>query len=409
VPDVDAPMREELERLLPLPDETGSDWESVLARVEQRDTRKRPRRAHAALGVAALAVAGVAALLAWPFSGDDGSVVERALAAAGDGAVLHVVFRAERPPINAIVDLETGERRNDVYPETELWYDRARGIRYTARIGNIVVSDHFAAAATDARLDTYVLLARNYRDALASGRAEVVGPGDVEGTAVYWIRVWKTSSRSVVKGEVRFHQVAHEVAVSQDSYEPVATRSTIDGKPDGLPLQRIVEFETLPADEVTFERPPPRREDEPHAFLCCRTEAIELADAASVIGRRPLALGDEFHDLPLRRVARVEGQTRKEGEEEWTGTITALELFYGSLNAEGEPDLGRPYVRLREAENLHMALVRTAVAPEGKAIVLGRNATATIDGLSVAIETSEKWDPSVLVAAVRALEPLRSR
>jgi hypothetical protein len=413
--DVDARVREEFERLLPLPDESGADWDTVLARAMKRGAsrgggRGRRRRAHMALTVGALVVAVLLVALAWPSGPDRGGVLERALAAAGDHAVLHVVFRAERP-IDAIVDLETGERRNNVYPETELWYDRARGIRYTGRIGDIVVSDDFAASATDARLDTYALLARSYRDALASGRARLVGPGDVDGRAVFWISVWDSSSRSVIDGKVTFHRVAQEVAVSQESYKPVATRSTIDGRPDGLPLQRIVEFETVPADEVEFERPSPRRGDErePHAFLCCGTEAIELEDARSVIGRQPLGLGDEFRNLPLRRVARVEGQTRKEGEEEWTGTITALELFYGSLNEDGEPDLARPYVRLREAERLHMALVRTAVAPEGKAIIRGSTATATINGLSVAIEASgQTRHPSALVAAVHALEPLGS-
>jgi hypothetical protein len=408
MPDVETRMREELERLLPLPDESGADWDSVMARVEQRATRKRSRRAQAALGVAAVAVAGLVAVLAWPFSADDGSVVERALAAADDGAVLHIVFRYDRP-IDAVVDLETGERRDNVYPETELWYDRDRGVRHVARIGNIVVYEDVGAAAANPWLDRYVLLAKSYRDALESGQARLVGPGEVDGRAVFWISVWEGRSRSVIDGTVKFHRVAQEVAVSQETYEPVATRSTLDGKPVIQPFGRIVEFETLSADEVEFKRTSGPRQEEPHAFFCCRTEAIPLERARSVIGRAPLWLGEEFRSLDLRRLARVEVQTRREGEEQWTGTLTALELFYGALNEDGEPDLSRPYVRLREAEDLHMTLVRMAIAPEGKAIISGSTATTTIDGLSVAVEASGlNWGPAALVAAVQAIEPLRS-
>jgi hypothetical protein len=400
--DVDPRVRDELERLLPLPDEDGGDWRSVLARVEHPPMRR--RRAKLAITGAGLVVAALVVALAWPFGADRGGVLERALAATDDGAILHIVFRYDRP-IDSIIDLESGERRDNVYPVSELWYDRDRGVRYIGRIGDIVVHDEFGAQGADPRLDTYVLLARSYRDALASGRARVVGPGEVDGRPVFWISVWEASTRSVTGGKVTFHRVAQEVAVSQESYEPVAARSTLGGKPDRRTLVRIVEFETLPADEVDLEQPSPPRQDEPHAFLCCRTEPIEFERARSVIGRAPLWLGDEFRNLELRRVARVKGQTRKEGEREWTGTISALEIFYGSLTEDGEPDLSRPYFRIREAERLHIALARTAVAPEGQAIIRDDTATATIDGLSVQIEAAGHDEPhAALLAAVEALQ-----
>jgi hypothetical protein len=403
--DVDPRVRDELERLLPPPDEIGADWRSVLARVDR--PRGSRRRARLAITSAGLAVAALVVALAWPFGDDRAGVLERALAAADDGPVLHVVFRSDQPTFT-IIDLETGERRDNAYPESELWYDPSRGIRHVGRIGDIVVYEDVGAAARDSRLDTYVLLAKSYRDALESGRARLVGTGDVDGRAVFWISVWEASGRSVIDGKVTFHRVAQEVAVSQESYEPVATRSTRDGKPDGLPLQRIVEFETLPADEVAFQPSSRPRRDEPHAFLCCRTDAIPLELARSVIGRAPVWFGDEFGNLALRRVGRVVGQTRKEGEREWTGTITALELFYGSLTENGEPDLTRPYFRILEAERLHIALARMAVAPEGRAIVRGTTATTTIDGLSIQIESGKNQDRDALLAAVHALEPIGS-
>jgi hypothetical protein len=41
------------------------------------------------------------------------------------------------------------------------------------------------------------------------------------------------------------------------------------------------------------------------------------------------------------------------------------------------------YFRILEADRLHIALARMAVAPEGGAIVRGTTATTTIDGLSI--------------------------
>lgn len=312
--DVDPRVRDELKRLLPLPDEGGADWRSVLARVNH--PRGARRRAKLAITGAGLVVAALVAALAWPFVADRGGVLERALAAADDGAVLHVVFRYDRP-IDTILDLASGERRDNVYPVSELWYDRDRGVRYVGRIGDIVVHDDVDAAVADDRLDTYVLLARSYRDALASGRARVVGPGEVDGRAVFWISVWEASSRSVIDGKVTFHRVAQEVAVSQESYEPVASRSTLGGKPDSRTLVRIVEFETLPADEVEFERPSPPGQNEPHAFLCCRTEPIPLEQARSVIGRAPLWLDDEFRDLAF--AASLASRARRERKANGSG------------------------------------------------------------------------------------------
>jgi Sigma-70, region 4 len=407
MPDADPRVRDELERLLPLPDESGADWRSFLARVDQPPRSR--RRAKLALAGAGVVTMAAVVALAWPFGADRGGVLERALAAADDGPILHMVFRYDRPSYTTI-DLESGRRLDNVYGVSEVWYGRNRGFRHVGRIGDIVVYEGVGAAAADPYLDTYVLLARSYVEALKSGRARLVGEGEVDGRAVYWISVWEGTSRSRSDGEVKLHRFAQEVAVSEESYEPVARRSRLDGKPDSRALERIVEFETLSAEEVRFERlTPPRRRDEPHAFLCCGTEAIPLGQARSVIRRVPLWLGGEFRNLELRRVSRVEGQTRKEGEREWTGTITALELFYGALTEDGQPDRTRPYLRILEAENLHMSLARMAVAPEGNAIVQGNTATATIDGLSVQIEAGGQSEPQAgLLDAVEALEPMGS-
>ena len=85
-----------LDDLTPSYDDRQGDWERIAA-------SRRGRRAHRSapwwlmrLGFAAAAIAIAGALvLAWPFHGNQGGVLDRALAAIGQGPVLHVVLRGE--------------------------------------------------------------------------------------------------------------------------------------------------------------------------------------------------------------------------------------------------------------------------------------------------------------------------
>ena len=81
----------------------------------------------------ATAVAVCVALVVSPFGGDDAGVVDRALAAIGDGPVLHVVTRS--PGMGGtLVDLQSGER-TQLRIEQETWFDPDRGFRATIRLG----------------------------------------------------------------------------------------------------------------------------------------------------------------------------------------------------------------------------------------------------------------------------------
>ena len=81
-----------LEAAVPAFDDEHGDWDDVLARASRS---KRPRRRRQ-LAVPALAGAAVACalLLAEPFADDDVGVLDRALAAVGDGPVLHLVTQS---------------------------------------------------------------------------------------------------------------------------------------------------------------------------------------------------------------------------------------------------------------------------------------------------------------------------
>ena len=115
-------VAELLDTLAPPYEGTG-DWNRVLrdAKLERRPLW-RPYRLAAVAALVAV-IAGAVAL--WPASnGTGGSVLDRALAATGEGQVLHLVYEGELP--SALVDLETGER-TEVRSQHEVWFDPAGG------------------------------------------------------------------------------------------------------------------------------------------------------------------------------------------------------------------------------------------------------------------------------------------
>ncbi|MGH3055158.1 MAG: hypothetical protein ACRDL7_09300, partial [Gaiellaceae bacterium] len=88
---------------------------------EPKAARSKRRRIAVRGGIVAVAAAAViAAVLAAPQGGPNG-VLGRALAAIGDGRIMHVV--TESPSGSVLVDLKTGHRTVQVLRE-ELWADR---------------------------------------------------------------------------------------------------------------------------------------------------------------------------------------------------------------------------------------------------------------------------------------------
>src|SRR5947208_2696825 len=89
------------------------------AEVAKPATRRPRRTAIRVAVVAAAVVAGIVAILAAPQS--QTGILGRALAAIGDGPIMHVV--TEFRPGFVVVDLKTGQRHVRVFRE-EAWADR---------------------------------------------------------------------------------------------------------------------------------------------------------------------------------------------------------------------------------------------------------------------------------------------
>jgi hypothetical protein len=444
-------VRDALDRMQARPEVSG-DWDAVL-----RDAGVRPRsavvRPLAAFAAAVAAVFGLA--LFQPWEGESPTVLERALAAVDDGPVLHAFLREDWH--GTLIDLDTDERRR-IHGEREVWYDPARGLHSLSRFGGVVQGDVLYAPDEIPRFaaKTFGLLGEDYRRALESGRARNLGPGEAYGMPVYWIRVdaeWLPDS-----ADGKLHELAHDVGISRETFEPVATRETRDGKPGPDTGARILELETLDSGEGDFTA---AKDDglNPLAFGG-RQEPLSPGEAADALGRAPLWLGREHSGLPLGQVSRTTtvvaqqratqldeaaaaevreclearaeahrtsdecrqtlrryGSLMMRGKrvytletDQWGPERTGVKVFYGTVGDDPStyreddvPLFDRRHVTVSQATQAGPDFDRGArgyAPPEGSIVLFGRMGKLRRDGLYVTIEASGK---ELILSAARAL------
>jgi len=372
-----------LDRLVPEAQEEG-DWGRVLA-----DAKRPRRRLSLAVPLAAVAAAIAILTLAWPFGSErPGGVLDRALAAIGKGSALHVVYRGDWGPMS--VELSTGEVE-PIVAESEVWYDAKRGVHQVWRLDGEVQSEHLIPVRqlSVRQEEQLVALADNYRDALQSGKARLIGPGRVDGRPVFWIRVrseWLPDS-----SDGRNHLFAEEVAVDRDTYEPVYARSTRDGKPPpGGGGQTIVELEQISADDADFDVD--ERTNIPSSFLGGAEfgKLLEPAEFSDALGGQPFWLGTSYNGRPLSDAREFVVRRRANRSAAWEET-RGLYLFYGTLRRRNRIPLralSQPAVELEQFRELPRFWIGWAEAPaarEGRVVISGRGGLVLRDGTYISV------------------------
>jgi DNA-directed RNA polymerase specialized sigma24 family protein len=385
-------------------------WEWVIVAAETAN-RKRWRwlvRAVSVVGVAIAAGAGAAAL-AWSFGGGaHGTVLQRAAATLGDGPVLHFVIRSGWG--GALIDLKTGSR-NKLYATEEFWYERGGRIHEVSRFAGVVQGDATYSADRRSSLNKKLRsLVTRYRQALRDGSALVLGRDVVEGHQVYWIRV---DSKMLPDAHNRLHKWAHDVAVSKETFEPVAVREMRDGKPGPNGNSIVLKAESVPKDAGNFARMP--RDSSGLPVKIAWSGFLTPSEAGAVLGRPALWAGHSVAGLDLARIwkdERSESYNRKSGG--WAKTYTGVTFFYGTLDHNGDPAMTRkagdastpmPFVQVSESrtlDSLFQRVVTNYSPPEGSILVFdARIAVMQKDGLYLALDASSE---DVLLAAARTLE-----
>lgn len=405
----------------------------------ERETPAAPRRRwRRRLLVVALSAAAIAALVAvFPARDSGSSLVGRALAAVGDGGVLHVV--GEVATGREILDLESG-RTAPVMQQEEIWFDGDRGLRRdVTRIGSTITGDELETPeggwtpggvvydctwiaahpveATKARVSCnasgdngttpHVVLrpkpkldpglagfADSYRSALASGAAHEDGTGTVGGHPVDWL-VFATD-----EGPER-------VALDSGTHKPVL----IDG-PHGFQMS-ITAIETTDAGDGHFTKP--IADEIPVEPNFSRNEDLQRVGlvASSIAAAYDGAVwaGAQIADLPLVTATLQRLSTSYKDAPTVTGT--GLQLQYGTLGANGRRDDTKPFVTISEAPNPTLAasykwFARGWDPAPGQLYLESIGGSMSIgllrvDGLAVEIEASSE---DLLTTAARALTPV---
>jgi hypothetical protein len=299
-------VQEALDRLAPEATRI-SDWEAVL-REARRPKRSLALQLAVATGIAALAALFVAA----PWQGSERvGILDKALAAVGDGQVVHVVFRGDWG--GTLVDLKTGERK-PLYGENEIWYDERRNLAHEiSRFGDAVESEEIYSPEKPA--SELTALTREYRQALQNGTAHVTGKDTFDGTPVYWVTIRRLMLPDVA--DHRDHEFAEEVAISAETYKPVAMRALRDRQT--FDTQRVVLLETVDVSQADFTRDPEASLD--GRAMMQGSHPISIERAADVLGRTPLWLGPSYAGLPLAQTQQAVSRS---------GSVPTKRLITGS-------------------------------------------------------------------------------
>ncbi|HEY2939427.1 MAG TPA: RNA polymerase sigma factor [Gaiellaceae bacterium] len=361
----------------------------------QTGSHRRSWLPRAAVASTALA-ATVALLVAAPWGGGEPSLVERALAAVGEGPVIHAVIASD-PQITSI-DLATG-RETAVAGTTEIWFDGQRRIEHTVwrmggRVGGEMLqtpSGTVSVAGVDPAGPPPVLdpaLAKwvdGYRDALASGEAKPAGEGTIDGHPVEWLELTGIGGSP------------ERVAIDKDTSEPVRVASVPDGA--GQWHYDVFSIEALPEGSGDFTPPRPSSEPQPQAFM--REPATIAAEDATAVVPGALALGSEFQGLPLTQVLRAKLSILFEPEANRDPIVSSgLEFQYGDHDFLDD----RPYVRIEEATQPSPQYGwRPSLLPgPGRLLVVHGAGLMVTNGVYVTIQASDR---ELMLEAARALRP----
>ena len=421
-------LREALARLVPTYEHRSGDWPAVL-----RDAEPPRRRITGSwrLAPVAVAVAALAAALTLTWPSGHASVVDRARAAIGDGAVIHLV-EPEDFSHYALVEIATGKTTRSRKGEFEVWYDPARSILHQLQRqdGKVIVDSLLTPQGTWSNAFPEVLapsprrflklsesltgFVTRYREALESGDATLAGEGRVDGHDVYWIRFRERTEPKDPLGYMKgVDRIVEEAAVDTETYKPVLVRTIVNG--DVQSERKVTLIEAVDYDPADFQRP--ELEPFPTGGDVLSTTQVAQGDAAALLDGKALWAGPNVGGLAFEHAYRQELKTtfaRSSGIA--PRFSTGLLLAYGAVE---KPEYGASFdQRTNEpwliiAESLHRegnymwwSLPGWDDPPAGYARDLGSPPVLTLrhGDVFVTIRGSTR---ALALAAARALTPLR--
>jgi len=175
---------------------------------------------------------------------------------AGGKPVAHIVL--EEPPTRVYFNVKTGRKTGGATRE-EMWLDPKNGQRIAFSENGRVVRDQAwsykykpdsEAAAVD---HVYLSLVKNYRAALRSGAAKLVGRGTFRGHHVYWLHLRQLPVPSWRHGHPWPQVAKTDIGIDAHTYEPVLLRfGSSHGKAGGYYVPVLV-AKAIAYDPVDFK------------------------------------------------------------------------------------------------------------------------------------------------------------
>ena len=361
--------------------------DAVAATQRKRRTRLPLVRAATAIAVVVIAVA---VALVSPWQGRSAGFVARALAALGDGQVIHVVS-VSNVSGESVVDLQSGNER-PVQLRTEVWFDGTHGLARTVASFDGRVADEelqtpqgawtasgpvytcaWIAAhpvqATRARVSCNASgkngttprrlpepvpaldpalsgFVTGYRDALANGTAQRDGSGTVNGRPVEWLRFQEQPSAPAGQPA---QAVVERAAVDVATLKPLLVERYLNGQKTGE--SKVASIETIDAQQADFSRP---KQAPPSPTISSVTSERTAApeQAAAALGGRLLWAGQSLDGLALTATTVqeiVNGYSKDSGIP--AAHSTGVELVYGG---PAHLPSSNGYVVVREARRPEM-------------------------------------------------------
>jgi hypothetical protein len=376
----------------------------------QRRRKRLPRRV--LLAAAAVLAAVVVALLApWQNEGGRGLVPERALAALPAPApVMHAVLEQR---LGTRVHLQTG-RLSPVLVRSESWYDQERALlRVRAYRDGRVLGDSTFRDAGDSSAAWMVLsfaqAAELFRQALADGRARVVGEARIRGHDVYLL---------AAEPKPNGFQGSMRTAIDKHTYELVQVRGgeSFAGGPEYE--LNVLTFEYLPRREGLFGRPRPGSPDLESAGGVGDVlgPPTDLATARTALGGKvALWAGPELGGRAIGGVQLLDVEVDIDSAKGRGIRGQALELAYGAggfgprrrdsvvVTQIRADDPARSYFEEASRTPPGFADLRSGTAVSGQNRFRTWTASLRYGGFLVQIEGADR---ELVLRAARALRPI---
>lgn len=351
--------------------------------ISATETFRRRRRSPRLLSAVVAAVAAVVALSLVHWRGGSAGFESRALAAIGDGDVIHVRTEAD-VQAQSLVDLSSG-REHPLVQETEIWFDRSRSLEHiVTRVYHQILADDLETPTgwwtADGRIYTCRWIAAHpakaekagvrcngaqgqpgqgspdetpvldpalgdfvtrYRDALQSGAAKRVGSGKVNGTPVVWLEFSLGDTHEIER-----------VAVDQKTMRPLLVVIVVDGV--RVATYRVMSIETISSGDADFSQPK-RLSPEPLTGRLVDSHEASLLRAAAAFGRRLVSPGAAVDDIQLSsvRIEILENDYGPTASGAAPKRVTGVAFLYGTKPPV--PDERERYVLVREAVGRQMA------------------------------------------------------